>query len=267
VGDAHPQRAQRTLAPLFHDEAERASTVAETRALERSQLIDSCHTKRRAEREWRPGGATPRPDSGRNVAADLDEYVGDNPDRAPNQKVAGGEIQAVRRRRPAPAAWRGPPNKRSIGVTAGNIMAAIITVQTPTNVKAALTDQPVPVTPDIAMPLMPLMPRMASPDAPPRAAIPISTPMLRAWNTVSVHEPTVRRTSASKIANRPSCATVRFAWSMVRYRAEAGPLQLNGMCLLDLPFHSNLKPKASARFSIALPHVPPRPVQLLSQAG
>src|SRR5215208_3086632 len=43
-----------------------------------------------------------------------------------------------------------------------------------------------------------------------------------------------------------------------------GPLQSNGICLLDLPFHSHLKPIASTSSSIAFPHVAtaPGPVSL-----
>src|SRR5918995_6136092 len=43
-----------------------------------------------------------------------------------------------------------------------------------------------------------------------------------------------------------------------------GPAHSNGMCLLDLPFHSHLKPIASTSLAKALPHVAtvPGPVSL-----
>ena len=43
-----------------------------------------------------------------------------------------------------------------------------------------------------------------------------------------------------------------------------GPLQLNGICLLDLPFLSHLKPIASASSARDFPHVatPPGPTSL-----
>ena len=43
-----------------------------------------------------------------------------------------------------------------------------------------------------------------------------------------------------------------------------GPLQSNGICLLDLPFHSHLKPIASTSLVTAFPHVAtvPGPVSL-----
>lgn len=115
------------------------------------------------------------------------------------------------------------PMMRSIGVTVGNIMAAIIPVQTPRNVSAPLTDQPVPVTPDAAMavmvvmalmPAMPLMSPRASPDTPPRAATPIGTSMLRVWYTVSDQEPIVSRTGVIRTANRPLPAAVCMVGSI-----------------------------------------------------
>src|ERR671910_51744 len=49
-----------------------------------------------------------------------------------------------------------------------------------------------------------------------------------------------------------------------KIRESHGPLQSNGICLLDLPFHSHLKPIASTSFITAFPHVAivPGPVPL-----
>jgi hypothetical protein len=49
-----------------------------------------------------------------------------------------------------------------------------------------------------------------------------------------------------------------------KIREGHGPLQSNGISLLDLPFHSHLKPIASTSSVIALPHVAvvPGPVSL-----
>jgi hypothetical protein len=49
-----------------------------------------------------------------------------------------------------------------------------------------------------------------------------------------------------------------------KIRESHGPLQSNGICLLDLPFHSHLKPIASTSLAMALPHVAtvPGPVSL-----
>jgi hypothetical protein len=49
-----------------------------------------------------------------------------------------------------------------------------------------------------------------------------------------------------------------------KIRESHGPLQSNGICSLDLPFHSQLKPIASTSSAMALPHVAtvPGPVSL-----
>src|SRR5918992_4280293 len=49
-----------------------------------------------------------------------------------------------------------------------------------------------------------------------------------------------------------------------KIRESHGPLQSTGICLLDLPFHSHLKPIASTSSAMALPHVAtvPGPVSL-----
>src|SRR5215210_7263969 len=48
------------------------------------------------------------------------------------------------------------------------------------------------------------------------------------------------------------------------FHGSQGPVQSNGMCLLDLPFQSHLKPIASTSSAKALPHVAtvPGPVSL-----
>ena len=129
VPRAHPQRARPAVAPRAEQEAERAAALAEADVLERRQLVDGRDEERRAGDP--AAGAVPREHVARERGS-RPRAIAKATTPAPAQvsEVARGEQQ---RRAAASAACVMREYSATVGATDGNIIAAIITTQTPRN--------------------------------------------------------------------------------------------------------------------------------------
>ena len=131
----------------------------------------------------------------------------------------------------------------TIGATVGSIIAAIIVAHIVRKITAPISPcARTPICPSpIAMPLIEvacsIVPCQASADS--TASATITTTLMR----------------------RESDAARGVLLGRDPDRGQSGPLQVNGMCLLDWPLRFHLNPKLSARSTVATPHVatPPGP--------
>src|SRR5207344_2556543 len=89
VPSTHLQRARESIPPGAEKETERCTALSEAHILERSQLV------RRSNEERGAGdptpGAIPREHVTNELSSDPRERIGQEPDGAPHEEVAGGE--------------------------------------------------------------------------------------------------------------------------------------------------------------------------------
>ena len=124
---AHPQRARPAVAPRAEEEAERAAALPEADVLQRRQLVDGRDDERGA---CRPStGAVPREDVTRDRVHDRADREHDHAGGGPGDEIARRE-QERRQRRSLPVMRE---YSATVGATDGNIIAAIITIQTDRN--------------------------------------------------------------------------------------------------------------------------------------
>jgi hypothetical protein len=151
--------------------------MGKARAFERGELIQPGADENGPEGERHPALPLGAGQVGNNRAAgldkDVDEQAGSQTSRYPAMKIQVGMVM-IRTRR----AWAAA-KVSTIGVMAGSIIAAIITVHIATNATASCSDQTTTGVPVIAIPLMlsMLMPSIVEPLG---TAMPVGLAMTKA---------------------------------------------------------------------------------------